>query len=107
MHSNPFRKDRDEIKILLRQYDNLLAGLPDSYIEEDGFEQIVDYYEDLEKYQKALEVSQTGTNQFPYSSSLLLQQANLLLMLRQYQDALNILDRVEAYNCFDTNIYIL
>ena len=43
MSKYPYRKDREELKELLQQYDNLKAGRSHSFIEEDSFEKIIDY----------------------------------------------------------------
>jgi len=46
MKENPYREDREELKELLRQYENLKSGRSYSFIEEDAFERIIDYYDD-------------------------------------------------------------
>lgn len=107
MSKNPYRQDREELKELLQQFENLKNGLTNSFIEEDGFERIVEYYEDKEQFQKALEATEYGINQYPYSARLLLMKANLLIYLRKYHEALNILEQAEALDSADTALYIL
>ena len=42
MRENPYREDREELKELLIQYQNLKQGISHSFIEEDAFERIID-----------------------------------------------------------------
>ena len=107
MNYDPFKEEPENLNDLLQRYENLLAGLSNSYIEEDGFERLIDHFEDLEKYHKALEISQAASEQYPYSVTLLVQQANLLILIRQYDKALTILDMAHMLDNFDANIYIL
>ena len=48
MSKYPYRQDREELKELLQQYSNLKNGKRHSFIEEDGFERIVDYFDEKE-----------------------------------------------------------
>jgi tetratricopeptide (TPR) repeat protein len=107
MSKYPYRQDREELKALLQQYQNLKTGKPNSYIEEDGFERVIDYYDEKEQTALALEAAEYGIRQYHYSSSLLLQKANLLIILRKYDEALNALEQVELLDTSDTTLYIL
>ncbi len=44
MKDNPYREDREQLKELLLQYENLKNGRQHSFIEEDSFEKIIDYF---------------------------------------------------------------
>ena len=46
MRENPYREDREALKELLQQYQNLKQGRHHSFIEEDAFERIIDYYDE-------------------------------------------------------------
>ena len=46
MRENPYREDREELKELLRQYQNLKQGRSHSFLEEEAFERIIDYFDD-------------------------------------------------------------
>ena len=72
MSKNPYRQDREELRELLQQFENLKAGKPNSFIEEDAFERIIDYYDEKEQFNDALEVTEYGINQYPFSASLFL-----------------------------------
>lgn len=107
MSKFPYRQDREELKELLQQFDNLKTGKPNSFIEEDSFERIIDYYDENEQLTTALEAAEYGTEQYPYSAMLLLKKADILIALRHYKEALYILDQAELLDSRDTNLYIL
>lgn len=107
MSKFPYRQDREELKALLQQFANLKEGMPNSFIEEDGFERIIEYFEDKEQYASVLEACEFAISQYPYSSSLLLLKANALIILRKYEEALYILEQSELLDSTDTALYIL
>lgn len=107
MSKSPYRQDKEELKALLLRFNNLKAGKPNSFIEEDGFEIIIDYFEDKEEYATALEAAEYAEEQYPYSASILLQKANLLIILRKYNAALHTLQKAELLDSTDSTLYIL
>ncbi len=107
MSKNPYRQDREELKALLQQFENLKLGKPNSFIEEDSFERIIDHFDEIEQLQQALEAAEYGSDQYPYSAMLMLKKADILIALRQYKEALYILDEAELLDRTDTNLYIL
>lgn len=104
---NPFREDREQLRELLKQYENFKNGNNHSFIEEDAFEKIIDYYQEKEDLTKAMEAAEIGSEQFPYSSRLLIKKADILLANRRYQDSLDILDHASLLDGADINVYIL
>ena len=67
MKDNSFGEDKDEIRELIRQFQNLKSGRANSFLEEDAFEKIVDYFDDIEDLPQALEAVEMGIEQYPYS----------------------------------------
>jgi tetratricopeptide (TPR) repeat protein len=107
MRENPFRQDNEEIKELVSQFQNLKAGRGNSFLEEEAFEKIIDYFDDVEDLPQALEAAEMGIEQYPYSSALLIKKADLLIATRHYKDALEILHHAELLDSNDINLYIL
>ena len=107
MSKNPYRQDREELRELLQQFENLKAGKPNSFIEEEAFERIIEYYDEKEQLNDALEVTSYGINQYPFSASLLLKKADLLISKRCYKEALFTLEAAELLDSGDTLLYIL
>jgi tetratricopeptide (TPR) repeat protein len=107
MREHPYHEDREELKELLRQYQNLSSGRSHSFIDEDEFDRIIDYYDDKDNLAEALKASEIGLEQYPYSSQLMLRKADLLLATRKYHQALETLETAELYDRTDINLYIL
>ncbi len=107
MRNERYRHDREELKELLTQYDNLRAGRTNSFIEQEGFERLVDYFDEKNKLDEAFLVCDYAINQYPNVANLLLLKANLLLITKKYTDALVYLDRAEELDITDSNLYIL
>ena len=107
MSKYPYRQDREELKVLLLQYSNLKAGKSHSFIDEDGFERIIDYYDEKEQFVQGLEACDYAIGQFNYSAALLLKKADLLISLRRYKEALFTLEKAELFDSSDINLYIL
>lgn len=107
MRNERYRQDREELRELLIQYENLRAGRPNSYIEQEGFERLIEYYDDKEKFDDALVVCEYAINQYPHDASLLLLKANLLILTKKYREALELLHKAENLDYTDTDLYIL
>lgn len=107
MKENPYRNDRDEMKDLLRKFENLRAGQSYAFLEEESFEKIIDYFDDKDDIPRALEAAEFGIDQFPYSASLMIKKADLLIATRRYTEALTILEAAEILDSTDIDIYIL
>ena len=107
MRDNSFGEDKDEIRQLIRQFQNLRSGRGNSFLEEDAFEKIVDYFDDIEDMSQALEAVEMGIEQYPYSSMLNIKKADLLIATRRYHDALEVLNHAELLDSNDINLYIL
>jgi tetratricopeptide (TPR) repeat protein len=104
-HSN--REERGEIEELLGQFEQLRTGGGAVFIEEESFERLIDYFQQQEQLDKALEAATLGVERFPYSSSLLIRKADILILHRRYKEALKMLDQAELLDSRDINIYIL
>ncbi len=107
MRDNPSREDREELKELLQQYQNLKQGRSYSFLEEEAFERIVDYYDEKDDFSEALLAAETGLEQFPYSSQLMIKKADMLLANRKYHQALEVLETAELFDSTDVNLFIL
>lgn len=105
--NNPYREDREQLRELLNLYENFKNGKSHSFIEEDAFEKIINYYQEKEDLVKAMEAANIGCEQFPYSSLLLIKKADILIANRRYQDALDILEHASLLDGGDINVYIL
>ncbi len=107
MRDQHYREDREFLKELLRQYENLRTGRSHTFIDEESFEKIIDYFDEREEVVKALEASEFAIELYPFSSILLIRKADLLLASRRYQAALDTLEQAGIFDGSDINLYIL
>jgi tetratricopeptide (TPR) repeat protein len=107
MKENYHQPDRDQIRELLKQYEDLKKGHSHSFIEEESFEKIINHFEENEDIGKALEATEMAIEYYPYSSALLIKKADVLLANRQYKKALDILEQAALFDGADINLYIL
>jgi len=107
MKENPYRQEREEMKELLRQYHNFKNGKKFSFIEEESFQQLIDYFDENEDLPAALEAANFAIGQFPYSSNLFVKKADILIALQKYHEGLEYLSKAEVLDSNDINIYIL
>src|SRR3954469_7726340 len=107
MKEKDYHEGQEDLKELLRQYENLRTGKVHAFLEEEAFERIIDHFDEIDDFPKALEVAETGLEYFPFSSQLLIKNADLLIVTRKYQEALELLDRALLFDSSDINIPIL
>ena len=107
MKENPYHQEHEDLRELLRQYQNLRTGRSHSFLDEESFEKIIDYFDDKEDIPQALEAVELAIRQYPYSSALLIRKADLLIASRQYREALVILEQAEVLDATDINLFIL
>jgi tetratricopeptide (TPR) repeat protein len=107
MKQYPYQEDKEELKELLEQYNNLKTGRSHSFLAEDSFEKIIDYYDEKEDLHRALEAAEYAVERYPFSSSLIIKKADILLSLRRYRDSLQLLEQAEVLDSRDINLYIL
>src|SRR6185312_1670822 len=107
MKDNQYWKDRDEMKELLIQYNNFKNGKRFSFIEEESFQRLIDYFDENDNLSSALEAANFAIDQFPYSSSLYIRKADILIATQNYHEGLEWLAKAEVLDSNDINIYIL
>lgn len=107
MNRDSYSDEHDDIRDLLRKYENLKAGRAQGFLYEDAFERIIDHFDEQDDFEKAMEVVDIGLEQYPYSSALIIKKADLLIAGRQYKEALDYLDRASVFDNTDIDVYIL
>jgi tetratricopeptide (TPR) repeat protein len=107
MKDNQYWKDRDEMNELLKQYNNFKNGKQFNFIEEESFQRLIDYFDENDKLSSALEAVNFALDQFPYSSSLYIRKADILIATQNYYEGLSYLEKAELLDSNDINLYIL
>lgn len=107
MNSYSNGPEEDDFAELLAQYQKLLAGEPASWLEEEAYERIIDHFDDQNQLKRALQAARFAVEKYPYSASLLVKKADLLIASRRFDEAMEELDRAELLDNHDINLYIL
>ena len=107
MSNNSYKEDKEDFNELLNAYLSFKKGDYSVYIDEEGFESIIEYYNGNEHYPEALEAAELAVAQFSYSSSLLILKADTLVSLKRFEEALYILDKAVLFDSQDPIIYII
>lgn len=104
---NEHNEDFEDLRDLLQQFENLREGRSHSFLDEDSFELIIDYYDEHDELNNAMQAAELAIEQFPFSSQLLLKKSSLLLDAKKYKEALALLDKAAVLDSNDINLYIL
>lgn len=107
MRENSSHHSEDQIKELLKEYEKLRQGRSHSFLEEESFDRIITYFEENEDLPRALEASELAIERYPFSATLMVRKADVLLASRQYRACLAILEQAALYDSRDINLYIL
>jgi tetratricopeptide (TPR) repeat protein len=107
MQEHSFGQNAYDIEELLKHYEQLRAGKNASFLDEESFELVIDYFDEKDDFSKALEATDIALSYFPYSAQLLVKKADLLIATHHYTEALEILKKAEFFDASDIDIYIL
>lgn len=107
MKEYPFRQDKEDLEELLRLYNDRKSGRTTAFLDEESFEKIINYFDEAEDLAQAQEACDMAVEQFPYSASLLLRKADIMIATRKYTEALEVLDLAELLDSRDINLFIL
>jgi len=107
MKDNHYRQEREEMNELLRKYNDFKSGRKFNFIEEESFHRLIDYFDENDNLAFALEAANFAIEQFPYSSTLFIRKADILIATQHYYEGLAILEKAEILDSNDINLYIL
>lgn len=77
------------------------------YLTDKSYIQLIEYYEDDQQIEKAVEVVDCAIEQYSYRSGFIITKARLLLQLGEIQNACELLDTAESIAPFENEIKIL
>lgn len=106
-YSNQSEERKEDMEELLQRYEEFKNGNSVTYLEEDSFERIINYFESREAFKKALQATDLAIEQFPYSAALLVKKADLILNNREYEAAMELLDKASILDGNNIDVYIL
>jgi tetratricopeptide (TPR) repeat protein len=103
----PSRENRDELRLLLENYKKFLRGEPFDFIEEDDFLQIIAHFNEQEQYANALQAVSTALDLFSYSAPLHVIKADVLVSMKNYEEALLLINKAEILDGNEISVYII
>ena len=107
MQDHDFDKgDQRDVKQLIEQCEEMLQSNKPYFFEQSNFEQIIDFYEDRNELNKALEVADIAFSQHPYSAVMLTKKAQLLFDLKKFEEAIALLDKASVLDSSDLTIWL-
>ncbi|MCB0642108.1 MAG: tetratricopeptide repeat protein, partial [Phaeodactylibacter sp.] len=92
---------------ILAKYEQMLEEGVAAFIPEDELIELIRYYEADDLPDRALELTDLGIEQFPFSSDFRLQKAHLLISLQEEEQALNLLDELQMLDPNEISIPLL
>jgi tetratricopeptide (TPR) repeat protein len=107
MKDNHYRQEREEMQELLKQYNNFKSGKKFDFIEEESFQRLVDYFDENDNLTSAFEAVNFAIDQFPYSASLYIKKADILIATQKYYEGLEMLEKAEVLDSNNIDLYIL
>lgn len=103
---NPFDDYRD-VTDLVAHYEETERNNAQLFLDEASFEQLIDYYELKKKSEKASKIVSIAIEQYPYSSYFLVKKAQFFFDVKQFDQALEVLEKAEVFDPKDMQIHLL
>ncbi|MES2620534.1 MAG: tetratricopeptide repeat protein [Bacteroidota bacterium] len=108
MEENEFHEPSfGEIVELIQQYEESVKLKQQVFFEQEGYEQIITFYEDNREFNKALRVTETALEQYSFSSFFHTKKAELLANQKRFDEALYVLEGAERLDPTDINIFLI
>lgn len=83
---------------LLKRYEDIKKGESASIMDEEEFEQVIEYFTQNSSEDQALLACDIARTYYPFSASILLLKAEILTQSQKYGQALKALDEMEQYD---------
>lgn len=96
-----------EIMDLVKQYEEAEKLKRPIYLDEEHYEQIIQFYQENRAPQKALRVIEEALNQYSFSGYFYIKQAEILANDKKFDEALLALDEAQKLDPTDINIFLI
>ena len=106
MYDFNYNHEDSNVNELILQYEGMLATGNSIFLEQDAFQDLIDYYEDQIQYPKALEVIEYAVIQYPFSAVFYIRKAQLLLEEDQLDAATTALNAAKLYEPSNIDIFL-
>lgn len=96
-----------EIVDLVKRYEEWEKEKRQIFLDEENYEQIIQFYQDNREPNKALRVIETALEHFSFSSFFYTKKAELLANQKHFEAALHALDEAQKLDPNDINIFLI
>ncbi len=103
-----YNSDQDHSLILLvNEFETMSQEGNVSFLEEQDFLKLINYYEKEFLFEKAIEVADHALSQYSFSADFHIKKAQLFLATRNSEKAMSILDQAEVFAPAELDIHLL
>jgi tetratricopeptide (TPR) repeat protein len=103
-----YNSDQDHALIsLVNEFETMSQQGTVSFLDEQDFLKLINYYEKEFLFEKAIEVADYALNQYGFSADFHIKKAQLFLATRNSEKAMSILDQAEMFAPAELDIHIL
>ena len=107
MDSFEFDKEHQKyIDRIVKRYEKSIKDNVSLFFDSEDFEALIDFYQSSRDYTKALSVVNQALAQYPFSSALLIDKAQILAEVKRFDEAIRILDKVALTDSTELEIYL-
>ncbi len=108
MEENEFMEPSfGEIVDLVKKYEESVKDRQQVFLDEEHYEQIIQFYQDGRENNKALRVIESALEQFSFSSFFYTKKAEILANQKHFDEALHALEEAERLDPNDINIFLI
>lgn len=98
MYDDFMDDDWNSLDDLLRRYEDVKNGESAGIMDEEDFERVIEYYFQNSNEEQALLACEIARTYYPFSTSVLLLKAEILVQSQKYGQAVHALDELEQYD---------
>lgn len=88
-------RDEHDAHALVQRYENMLAEDTRYFFDLEAFEQIIDHYKDLHKFNEALNATELALEQYPFAEELKFEKAQMLVYSNRLAEAMVVIEDIE------------
>lgn len=99
--------ERNSLDELLSRYEGVKNGESRGILDEEDFERVIEYYFQNSNEEQAILACDIAATYYPFSSSILLLKAEILVQAQKYGQASLILDDLDEYDAVNLDALIL
>jgi tetratricopeptide (TPR) repeat protein len=108
MEENEFMEPSfGEVLDLIKQYEEAAKAKQKIFLEEEHYEQIIQFYQENRAPHKALRVIEEALEQYSFSSFFYTKKAEILANNKKFEEALAVLEEAQRLDPQDINIFLI